>query len=297
MSFWIVTDACCDLPASYINSQSKLLVVPMSYQLDNEVAEIEPLNEAFDERVKAFYQKLRSGSSSSTAQINQQVWTDYISPLCEAGDDVLILAFSSALSGTCDSAMAAAKALCKKYPERKVLAVDTLAASLGSGLYVDLLLKQRDQGKGLEECYKYALDNVQRITLWFTVDDLHFLRRGGRVSVTSAYIGSILKIKPVLNVNPKGKLIPREKVQGRKRSLHALFEKAKKYAFEPEKQTMFISHGDCLDDALWLAGKLKTDLNVPDVLVSVIGPVIGSHSGPDTVALFFMGKDGEGRLT
>ena len=297
MSFWIATDACCDLPSSFSKAQNQFVVVPMSYQLDSEVSEIDPYENDLDAKMHLFYQKLLNGSVSTTFQVNQHKWEEYLNPLCDTGHDILILVFSSALSGTYASAIAAAEELRRNYPDRTIRVVDTLSASLGQGMFVHHMLGLRDSGKDIEECYQYALDNAQRMIHWFTIDDLHFLRRGGRVSGASAYIGSILKIKPVMNVNPEGKLVPREKVQGRKRSLHSLYEKAKKYAFEPEKQTFFISHGDCAEDAAWLADKLKTELGVPEVIISMIGPIIGSHSGPNTVALFFMGEDGAGRLT
>lgn len=297
MAFWIVTDACCDLPATYIKKQRNFLVAPMSYQIDGDVKQIDPLDPNPEQTARAFYQKLEDGSNATTFQVTHQNWMDLLSPVCQQGDDVLVLAFSSGLSGTCASAITAVAELREKYPAQKILVVDSLCASLGEGLFVHLTLAQRDSGKGIEECHRFALDLVPRLIHWFTVDDLHFLRRGGRVSATSAYLGSILKIKPVLNVDPKGKLIPREKVQGRKRSLRSLFEKVREYAFEPEKQTMFISHGDCQEDAQWLADKLKAELHVPEVMVSPIGPIIGSHSGPGTVAMFFVGKDAAGRMT
>ncbi|MEA5014989.1 MAG: DegV family protein [Candidatus Limiplasma sp.] len=297
MAFWIVTDACCDLPAAYLTKRQNLLVVPMSYQIDGDIKQIDPLDPNPEQTAHDFYQKLEGGSNATTFQVNQQDWVDLIDPLCQQGNDVLVLAFSSGLSGTCASAITAVEELQQKYPNQKILAVDSLCASLGEGLFVHLTLAQRDSGKSIEECHRFALDLVPRLIHWFTVDDLHFLRRGGRVSATSAYLGSILKIKPVLNVDPKGKLIPREKVQGRKRSLRSLFEKVQEYAFEPEKQTMFISHGDCKEDALWLADKLKAELSVPEVMISTIGPIIGSHSGPGTVAMFFVGKDAAGRMT
>ena len=297
MSFWIVTDACCDLPAAYIKNQSDFLVVPMDYHIDGETKKIDPLDENLAEGNRAFYEKLQNGSTSTTFQVNRQDWLDALTPLCEQGRDVLVLAFSSGLSGTCATAFSAVEELTEKYPGRALFAVDTLCASMGEGLFTHLVMAQRAAGKTIEECRRYALDLVPKLNQWFTVYDLHFLRRGGRVSSTSAYLGSILKIKPILNVDPKGKLIVRGKVQGRKRSLRTLVEKVREYAFQPETQTMMISHGDCEEDALWVAGRFKEDLGVPEVIVSPIGPIIGSHSGPGTVAVFFLGKDGEGRLT
>ncbi len=297
MAFWIVTDACCDLPGSYIKKQKDFAVVPMSYQIDGIVLELDLLDASVEKTTHEFYKKLESGSTSTTFQVNQQSWLDALEPICKQGDDILVLAFSSGLSGTYASAVTAQEDLQTKYPERKLFVVDSLAASMGEGLFVHLVLAQREAGKDLEACRRFAEDLAPKLIQWFTVDDLHFLRRGGRVSATSAYLGSILKIKPVLNVDPKGKLIPREKVQGRKRSLRALYEKVAEYAYEPDKQTMFISHGDCEEDAQWLAKKLREQLHVPEVLVSLIGPVIGSHSGPGTVAMFFVGKNAAGRLT
>lgn len=296
MPFWIVTDPCCDLPAAYIKKQTDFLVLPMGYQIDGEEKEIDPLDQNLAATSHVFYQKLLGGSMCTTSQVTLQAWTDALTSLCEKGQDVLVLVFSSGLSGTCASAFAAVKEVSEKFPERKLFAVDTLAASMGHGLLIHHVLNYRDGGKSIAEAYQFALDIVPKTIHWFTVDDLHFLRRGGRVSATSAYLGSILKIKPVLNVDPKGKLIPREKVQGRKRSLRALYEKAERYADQPEKQLMMISHGDCEEDAQWLANKLKTGLGVPEVMISQIGAIIGAHSGPGTVALFFLGKDAEGRL-
>lgn len=296
MSFWIVTDACCDLPAYYIKEQSHFSVIPMSYQVDGEPRKLNLLDEQLAQTTHAFYEKLLKGSAATTSQVTHQEWVDALAPLCEQGNDVLVLAFSSGLSGTFASCVSAVQALTKKFSSRKIFAVDSYCASMGQGLFVHHVLEQRKAGKSIEECLAFALETAQKVNLWFTVDDLHFLRRGGRVSASSAYLGSILKIKPVLNVDPNGKLIPREKVQGRKHSLRRLFERAQEFALEPENQTMFISHGDCEADAMWLAKKLKKELHVREIVISFIGPVIGSHSGPGTVALFFLGKNGEGRL-
>ena len=297
MGFWILTDVCCDLPADYIKEQEQFWAAPMPYRIDNEDRDFDLLEENLDQKLMDFFQRLSDGATSVTSQVNQQTWMDKFTQICEAGEDILVLAFSSALSGTYASALAAAGEISPKYPNSKIYVVDSLCASLGEGLFLRQVLAHRDGGHTIEECRDYAEDIKQKVIHWFTVDDLHFLRRGGRVSSATAYIGSMLKIKPVMNVNPEGKLIPRDKVQGRKRSLSALYEKAKQYAFEPEKQTMLISHGNCTADAEWLAEKLKKELNVPEVIVSLIGPIVGSHSGPGTVALFFMGKDGEGRLS
>lgn len=296
MALWIVTDACSDLPASYAKAQKDFLVSPMNYQLDGQSKRIDPMDEHPDETAHVFYDKLREGGTATTAQINQVDWTTLVKPLMDQGHDVIMLVFSSGLSGTYMAAKLAVDELAPKYPGQKLYAVDSLSASMGEGLFVHHVLKYRDSGKSAEECFAFAKEIAPRIIHWFTVDDLQFLRRGGRVSAASAYLGGILKIKPVLNVDPKGKLIAREKVQGRKKSLRALCDMVERYARTPSEQTMFISHGDCPDDAAWLAARLRKTLGVQEILISVIGPIIGAHSGPGTVAVFFEGKDAEGRL-
>jgi len=204
--------------------------------------------------------------------------------------------FSSALSGMYLTAKAAEENLKAKFPGRKMFAFDTRCASLGEGMLVHYALQYRDAGHGFQETLQWVTDNALRVIHWFTVDDLLFLHRGGRLSAKSAYLGSILKIKPVLNVDPKGRLIPRLKVQGRKRSLKELYEKTEQDALDPGKQIMFVGHGGCEKEALWLAERLKSKLHVPEVMVSHIGPIVGSHSGPGTVAVFFLDRDGSARL-
>lgn len=296
MAFWIMTDACCDLPASYTKAQACFRVMPMAYQLDGASEMIDPMDAQPEQTAHAFYERLRAGGMATTSQINQAEWTDALRPLLEQGHDVLLLVFSSGLSGTYTAAQLAVTDLSAKYPGRKLYAVDSLSASMGEGLFVHHVLCYRDAGHDIDACYAYAAELARRVIHWFTVDDLQFLRRGGRVSAVSAYVGGVLKIKPVLNVDPKGHLIAREKVQGRKKSLRALYDMVEKYAENPAGQTMFISHGDCPEDAGWLRDKLSSGLGVKDILVSPIGPIIGAHSGPDTVAVFFLGRDAEGRL-
>ena len=207
------------------------------------------------------------------------------------GKDVLYLGFSSGLSGTYNAAFVAAQELAEKYPQRKVYTVDTLCASLGQGLFVYTAAKQRLDGKTIDEVYEWAKDNRLNLCHWFTVDDLFFLKRGGRVSAATAVMGTMLSIKPVLHVDFKGKLINVSKARGRKASVDELFENAKRTAIEPEKQTMFISHGDCLTDAEYLADRLKKELGVPEVVIGYVGPVIGAHAGPGVLALFFFGTE------
>jgi DegV family protein with EDD domain len=296
MSFWIVTDACCDLAASYIKQQKDLYVVPMAFQVEGKVQEIRLTDEDLPKRIQQFYDQVEEGAVATTFQVTQSEWIEHISPLLEQGNDVLLLVFSSALSGMYQTAKAAEAELRAKYPERKMYAFDTRCASMGEGLLVHYALKYRDEGHNIEETLQWVTDNALRVIHWFTVSDLLFLRRGGRLSAKSAYLGSILKIKPILNFDPLGRLLPRMKVQGRKHSLKELYEKVEQDALNPDRQTMFIGHGGCERDALWLAERLKTRLHVPEVMISYIGPIIGAHSGPGTVAVFFLDRDGSARM-
>lgn len=288
MSFWIVTDACSDLPASYIKKQDRFFVAPMSYQIDGTIMEIDPLNPAADQTAHQFYERLQNGAGSTTFQINQQTWTDYLKPLLDKGEDVLAVVFSSGLSGSYEACRLAVEDLRQQYPERRVYALDSLSASLGEGLLVHHILRQRDAGLSFDETVSWARENRCKTVHWFTVDDLMFLRRGGRVSAASAAFGTMLKIKPVLHVDEEGHLIPMEKVQGRKRSIKALLEKAQETAVNIADQTVFISHADCIEDAQWLANKMKEELGVRELLIHTISPIIGSHTGQGTVALFYM---------
>jgi DegV family protein with EDD domain len=296
MSFWIVTDACSDLPAAYIKKQRDLHIVPMSYQIEGKVSAIDLTDETLAGRVQSFYDQLIDGKVATTFQVNQNEWAEHIEPLLKAGNDVLMLVLSSSLSGMYATSELAVAELRVKYPERKLYTFDTRCASLGEGLLVHLALAYRDAGHSIEDTFQWVSKNAPRVIHWFTVTDLHFLARGGRLSAASATLGSILKIKPVLNVDPNGRLVPRMKVQGRKHSLKALYEKVEETALNPEKQTVFISHGCSEKDALWLADRLKDKLKVPEVLVSQIGPIVGSHAGPGTVAVFFLDRDGSSRL-
>ncbi|MDD3214873.1 MAG: DegV family protein [Eubacteriales bacterium] len=296
MSFWIATDACCDLPAGYIEKQRDLYIVPMSYQIEGHVHEIRLTDHALPDEIRSFYRCLQEGQVATTFQVTQNEWVENLSPILEQGNDLLVLVFSSSLSGMYLTAKAAENELKQKYPERKLFIFDTRSASMGEGLLVHYALQYRDAGHTIEETYQWVQDNAIRVIHWFTVTDLHFLHRGGRLSATSAYLGTILNIKPVLNVDPLGRLLPRVKVQGRKRSLKELYEKTEQDALEPDKQMIFISHGDSEEDAQWLAERLKKKLHVPEIMISQIGPIIGSHSGPGTVAVFFLDKDGSARL-
>ena len=238
-----------------------------------------------------FYEKLRAGEVATTAAVNVAEYVDAVEPLLQTGHDVLILAFSSGLSTTYNSSAIAAEELREKYPDRKVYTVDTLCASLGQGLLVYLAAQERARGKTIEEVRDWAEANKLHLCHQFTVDDLHFLKRGGRISATTAVLGSMLQIKPVLHVDDEGHLINIAKARGRQASLKALVDKMEQTAIDPAAQTVFISHGDCLEDAQAVAQMVKDRMGVKEVYLNHIGPVIGAHAGPGTVALFYVGTE------
>lgn len=284
--YWIVTDSTIDMPKRYVDSQENFRVLNMSYTMDG----VSYVPDGTDENSREIYRQLRAGKNIVTAQVNSESWREAFEEILAGGNDLLVIAFSSGLSGTCQAAFTAAEEAREKYPDRKLEVIDSLCASAGEGLLVDYALRNRDRGMSLEENAAWVRENVQNIIHWFTVDDLMFLMRGGRVGAVSAYIGSLVKIKPILHVNEEGKLIPREKVQGRRKSIRALADKVKQNIVNPEGQLVLISHGDCEAEAQSLADMIKAELPVAEVRLSYIGPIVGAHSGPGTLAVFFMGK-------
>lgn len=283
--YWIMTDSTADLPQSYLAAQEKLRVVNMSYIMDGQ----SHIPDGTDEGSRTIYAALRAGKVITTAQINCEEWRMHFSALLDAGEDVLAIIFSSGLSGTYAAAQQAAEELRPLYPQRQLAVVDSLCASLGEGLLVDYVLRNRAAGMSLAENAAWVEANRLNIVHWFTVDDLMFLRRGGRVSAASAYLGTMIRIKPILHVDSEGHLIPREKVQGRKRSLRTLCDKLLEYAVDPAEQTVFISHGDCEEEARALADMIRERAGVKRIMLGYIGPIVGSHSGPGTMAVFFLG--------
>ena len=287
-NFVILTDSSADLGDDLVR-QLDIQVLPLSFTLEQQTYHNYPDNREMEPH--AFYQKLRDGAVATTSAVNVSQYTEFLEPLLQAGQDVLILAFSSGLSATYNSSVIAVQELAEKYPERKLYTVDTLCASLGQGLLVYLAARERDSGKTIEEVRDWAEANKLSICHQFTVDDLHFLKRGGRISATTAVVGSMLQIKPVLHVDDEGHLINIAKARGRQASLKALVDKMEKTAIDPAHQTVFISHGDCLEDAQTVADLVKERLGVPEVYLNPIGPVIGAHAGPGTVALFYVGTE------
>ena len=284
--FVLLTDSSADL-SDQLAKELGVEVLPLAFNMGNATYRNWPDNREMDPA--RFYKQLREGGSATTSAVNVSEYTDCIEPHLEAGRDVLVLAFSSGLSATCHSARIAAEELGERHPDRKVYVVDTLAASLGQGLLVWYAARMKNEGKSIDEVRDWVEDNKLHLCHWFTVDDLHFLKRGGRISPATAMLGTMLSIKPVMHVDDEGHLIKVGTARGRNASLKALVDHMAETAIDPGSQTVFISHGDCLADAEKVAADVKARFGVKDVVINYVGPVIGAHSGPGTLALFFLG--------
>lgn len=282
----LMTDSSADLPDKLVR-ELNLEVLPLTFVLKGKNYKNWPDNREMAPKV--FYRQLREGAVATTAAVNVADVVERVEPLLQQGKDVLLLSFSSGLSATCDSARIAAQELGEQYPERKFFVVDTLCASLGQGLLVWHAARRRERGDSIEAVRDWVEENKLHLCHWFTVDDLMFLKRGGRVSAATAMVGTMLSIKPVLHVDDEGHLIKVGTARGRKASLKALVDHMEETAIGPGEQTIFISHGDCEADAKQVAEDVKARFGVKTVLINHVGPVIGAHSGPGTVALFFLG--------
>jgi len=286
--FVILTDSSADLSAQLVQ-QLGVEVLPLRFLMEEKTYSNYPDNREMDPH--AFYDMLRGGATATTSAVNVGDYTEALEPLLQAGKDVLVLAFSSGLSTTYNSACIAVEDLREKYPQRKLYAVDTLCASLGQGLLVYLAAQQQMQGKSIEQVRDWTEENKLHICHQFTVDDLHTLKRGGRISATTAAVGSMLQIKPVLKVDNEGHLINTAKARGRQASLKALVDNMAQTVTEPAGQTVFISHGDCLEDAQTVADMVKERFGVEQFVINHVGPVIGAHTGPGVIALFYVGSE------
>ena len=284
MDFQIITDSCCDFPTP-MYGQLGLTFVPLTVEFRGNT-----FDDKNDDSLKDMYQGLRAGEVAKTSAVNPSRWSQAMEKALAAGKDVLVLAFSSGLSTTYQSAVIAAEELKDAYPNRKIQVIDTLCASMGEGLLVWYACKKRDEGLSLDEVAQWVLDNRLHLCHWFTVDDLMYLKRGGRISAATALVGTMLQIKPLLHVDDEGHLINMTKTRGRKAAIDAMVKKAQELGAGYDNSTMFISHGDCLSDAEYLSRQLKEKCGVKDVVISYVGAVIGSHSGPGTLALFFLGS-------
>ena len=285
--FVIMTDSCCDMTDA-LAQELELTVLPLSLHMGDAVYRnwLDGREIGFQD----FYAKVRSGQLATTSAVSVGDFTTEMRKILSAGRDILCINFSSALSATYQSASIAAQDLAEEFPDRKVLVVDSLCASLGQGLLVYLCAMERRKGRSLEEVHAFAEETRGKVCHWFTVDDLNHLKRGGRVSAAAALFGTMLSIKPVLHVDDLGRLIPVSKARGRRSSLLALVDRMEQTAMDPGSQTVFISHGDCEGDALFVAGEITRRFGTKDIRINYVGPVIGNHSGPGTLALFFLGS-------
>ena len=284
MSYQILTDSCCDFPPQRYRELG-LISLPLSITFRGET-----YPDRNDDSLRDMYAGLRAGEAASTAAANPQQWEEALEPVLSSGEDALILAFSSGLSTTYQSACIAADEMKERFPERKILVVDSLCASLGQGLLAYYAARKRDEGLGLEALKAWLEDNKLHLCHWFTVNDLMYLKRGGRINAATAIMGTMLSIKPILHVDNEGHLVSVGKARGRKASIAALADKAAELGQGYDNSLMFISHGDCLEDAEALAELVKERCGAKEVYINYVGAVIGSHSGPGTLALFFLGQ-------
>lgn len=279
----IFTDSACDLSPKLLKEWG-VQYRNLTFRFND--SEKEYSNE--DMPVEAFYEKMKAGGIAKTAAVNADAFAAEFEKILQDGKDVLYVGFSSGLSTTFNSARIAAENLKEKYPDNKIIVVDTLAASAGEGLMVYLTVEEKKKGATIEEAAEFVTNLIPRMGIWFTVDDLVYLKRGGRVSPTAAFFGNLLGIKPVLYMDNEGHLIPVSKVRGRRTAITALADQYTERAVNKENGTVFISHGACMKDAELLASILKERHGVTVKIITDVGPVIGAHSGPGTLALFFV---------
>lgn len=288
--YLITTDSTCDLPEDYLGAEAEhLKVIPISFTVAGTTyyshEELSPHD---------FYDRMRAGEKAVTAQINLAEASEFFEDKLKKGYDILHIAFSSALSGTYQNMCLAAQEMMEKYPDHTIRVIDSKCASLGEGLLVHHALEWKKKGLSLEAAASQLEKDKLRLCHYFTVEDLEYLRRGGRVSKTAAVLGTMLSVKPVLHVDNEGRLIPLSKVRGRKQSLKALVDGMSRMVGKTENSVVFIGHGDSLEDAEYVRELVKEQFGIQKFLISTINAVIGSHSGPGTIALFFFGEKREG---
>ncbi len=284
-NYVIFTDSACDLVPSLL-AEWGIRCVSLAFRFNH--IDKDFLND--DMPIKEFYQNMRDGHIAKTNAVNAETFRAAFEPVLAEGTDILYLGFSSGLSTTFQQGKLAAEELAEKYPDRKIIAIDTLCASAGEGLIVKLVLDKKNSGATIEEAAAYTNELIPKLAHWFTVEDLVYLKRGGRVSPAVALVGGMLNIKPVMHVDDEGHLIKVGTIRGRKASLHALADKLIETAEDPAGGTIFISHGDCEEDAKYLADTIKSKGGNDVQIITNVGTVIGAHSGPGTMALFFVAK-------
>ncbi len=286
-NYKIVTETNADMTQQMVD-ELDIHAIPMRFV--QEGVEYENYADGRQLAFSEFYTKLRAGNMSTTTQISMDQYRNEITPYLEQGLDILHIGFSSALSGSFNTCCITAKELMEEYPERKIILVDTLCMSMGLGLLVNYAVQQKNSGKTMEEVEAFVLNNRDAFQHWFTVDDLAHLKRGGRLSGSAALFGTMLNIKPILTLK-EGKLEPVDKVRGRRQSLDYIIEKAKREAVNPKDYLMCVLHADAIEDAKYVADKLKKEVKPKEVLINFVGPVIGGHAGPGTIAVIFINKE------
>ncbi|MGN0419173.1 MAG: DegV family protein [Acetatifactor sp.] len=286
--FQIVTDSTADLPKEYVREHG-IDVVSLSYIMDGVT-----YGKELEMDTKEFYDRMRAGNMPTTSQVNPEEAREFLEKCLEKNTEILYLAFSSGLSGTYSSACIAAEELREEHPEANIIVIDTLSASLGEGLVVHKAVRLRDEGRSLEETAEWIRTHLKNFVHIFTVDDLFHLHRGGRVSKAAAVLGTLVSVKPKLHVDDEGHLILIDKVRGRKKALKALVdymaEKMGTWEQENREDTIMISHGDALEDAEFVRALIREQFGIENCVIEYVGPTIGAHSGPGTIALFFMGE-------
>ncbi len=284
MSYRLVSDATLDLPMDLVEKYN-IFVVPMAFTLDGE--EILHYPDERNMSIEDFYNALKEGKTSVTSQINPTTYVDLFTPILEAGEDILYIAFTSGLSGTYQSAVLAKGMLEDAFPDRKIYMIDSLCASAGLGFFMNLIGEKKEAGMSIDALQEWVLSNRNHVAHWFTVDDLFHLQRGGRLSFAEAMLGSALKIKPIISVDEKGKLYVESKVRGNKKGEEYMIAKIND-TMDEEEQTVFIAHGDCEDRALAFKERIEANTKAKNVRVTKIGPIIGTHTGPGMLAVLFM---------
>ena len=287
MAFEIITDSSANLSREMVK-EIGVRVLSLSFFLEDEEHYSFSMEEDFD--YAAFYNRLRNKEHVKTSLVNAERFEAAYEEILDEGKDVLAVIMSSGISGTYQSAKIAADNIRDKYPDRQIIVIDSLAASIGQGLLVYYAAQLKKEGKTIEETADWIYKNRLNLVHQFTVDDLFFLKRGGRLSGGVAIIGTVLQIKPVLHVDDEGHLINQEKVKGRKKSLNRIVELMEGNIVNPEEQILAICHGDCMEDAEYLAKKVREMYPVKDIIINMLDPAVGAHSGPGTVALFYLGN-------
>ena len=284
--FIVTVNSTVDLPYEWLQERN-IPIVPLSYTMDGEIYE-DYSKESLTS--KKFFENLRAGIMATTSQVNPEGAKNILEPFVKEGKDILHLAFSSGLSGTCNSMKIAAEELREEYPEAKIIVIDTLCACMGEGLLLYYTLKKKEEGLSIEEVANWVEENKLHVCHDVTVDDLNHLYRGGRVSRATAVVGSMVKIKPIIHVDEEGRLQVVGKERGRKKSLNHIVDMAVEQSQGWENDLVMITHGDCIEDAEYVAERVREKMGVNEVLINNIGSVIGSHTGPGVVAVFCMGN-------